>query len=240
MSGAGKATAPPLLLVAHGTRETAGVREVDRIAAGAADRMGDAAVRVAYVDVTGPTVADALADIDGPVIALPAFLASGYHVRTDLPAQVKAAGRSADVTITPALGPAPEIAEVMLQRLIAAGWKRGDRVLFSAAGSSDERALADAERGANRLGTRCDQRLRPSYVTRPPRTADVCAAFGDTVIAPYLLAPGQFHDTLARLPVQAVADPIGAHPLVIDLLVRRYHEALRRGLCPWRGSTTRT
>ena len=50
-----KAT-PPLLLVAHGTRDPAGPVVVERIAAAVADRAS-IPVRVAYVDVIGPTVA---------------------------------------------------------------------------------------------------------------------------------------------------------------------------------------
>ena len=34
---------------------------------------------------------DAVAGLDGAVV-VPAFLASGYHVRTDLPAQLAASG----------------------------------------------------------------------------------------------------------------------------------------------------
>ncbi|MFB9570708.1 hypothetical protein ACFFRS_27410, partial [Saccharopolyspora hordei] len=91
-------------------------------------------------------------------------------------------------------------------------------------GSSDERALADVRTAARLLGLRCGQRLVPSYVsTARPATAEVCRP-GD-VVAPYLLAPGLFHRRLAGLPVAGVADPIGDHPAVVELLARRYQAA---------------
>lgn len=221
-----KAT-PPLLLVAHGTRDPAGPVVVERIAAAVADRAS-VPVHVAYVDVVGPTVAEALRALHGPVVVLPAFLASGYHVRTDLPAQIAEVGRTGEVAVTAPLGPSPELAEAMLDRLLEAGWRPGEQVLLSAAGSSDECALADVRTAANLLGRLCGQWLHPSFVTTAaPLTADLCADGRAGFIAPYLLAPGLFHRKLNELPVHAVAEPIGAHPRVIDLVVRRHSAACR-------------
>ncbi|TWF95847.1 sirohydrochlorin chelatase [Saccharopolyspora dendranthemae] len=215
---------PSLLLVAHGTRAPEGPRVIEALAAAAATRVG-APVHVGYVDVIGPTVAEALARIPGPVVAVPAFLAAGYHVRTDLPEQILSTGR-ADVVVTGPLGPAPEITDALLDRLREAGWRPGRQVLLSAAGSSDERALGDVRAAARDLGRRCGQWLNPSYITTAsPRTAQVCRA--DAFLSPYLLAPGLFHRTLAQLPVAGVADPIGTHPAVVDLIARRYLRAVR-------------
>ncbi|GAA0530304.1 sirohydrochlorin chelatase [Saccharopolyspora thermophila] len=214
----------PLLLVAHGTRDPAGPLVVEQLADAVSARLR-VSVHVAYVDVIGPTVEEALRGIDGPVIALPAFLAAGYHVRIDLPEQIAATGRE-DVTTCAPLGPDPQIAEAMLQRLVAAGWQPGQRVLFAAAGSSDERALGDVRTAARQLGRRCGQWLSPSHVTAAqPLIEQICRP-GDFV-APYLLAPGLFHRRLAALPVAGVAEPIGAHPRVLELIARRYLAAAR-------------
>jgi sirohydrochlorin ferrochelatase len=226
-------TRPPLILVAHGTREPAGPREINRIAHATSHHIG-VAVHPSYVDVIGPTVAEVLAALRGPVVVLPAFLASGYHVRHDLPAQVAAACSDADVFLAGALGPAPELAAAMLTRLREAGWSRGDRVLFAAAGSSDDGALAEVRSAATLLGRRCGQWLNPSFVTTPrPLTRKMagalCTASQHVFIAPYLLAPGLFHRRLVELPVSAVAEPIGAQPAVIDLIACRYEAALRHG-----------
>ncbi|MDI2028007.1 CbiX/SirB N-terminal domain-containing protein [Saccharopolyspora sp. TS4A08] len=217
---------PPLLLVAHGTRDPGGPRVIEHLAEAAAHRL-DVPVHVGYVDVIGPTVAEALEQVPGPVVALPAFLAAGYHVRTDLPEQVATTDRR-DVTITEPLGPAREITEALRDRLTEAGWRPGHRVLFSAAGSSDERALADVRAAARRLGRACGQWLNPSYVTTAAPATEEIHQPGDFV-APYLLAPGLFHRRLAALPVAGVAEPIGVHPAVVELIARRYRAAARSG-----------
>ena len=43
-----------------------------------------------------------------------------------------------------------------------------------------------------------------------------------------LLAPGRFHDRMAACGADVVAPPIGAHPAVARLVLRRYDEARRR------------
>lgn len=235
--------APTLLLVAHGTREPTGGRVIDRLAALVRARIA-ADVRVAYVDVVSPTVAEAMSSISGPVVAMPAFLAAGYHVRTDLPEQLGACATSArgsiprpagdgpkSVTITDPLGPSARLAEAMLFRLRRAGWRRGDRVIFAAAGSSDSRALDDVSEAAAMLGrlvNRSATPLPPTFVTTAtPRTADMCpppSRCDRTFIAPYLLAPGMFHSRLRELPAR-VADPLGTHGHVVELVVHRYRTA---------------
>ena len=76
----------PLVVAAHGTTSAAGRRVVQDCAARAADLLR-VPVRVGYVDVCEPTLADALAGGPAPVV-VPLFLASGYHVRHDVPASV--------------------------------------------------------------------------------------------------------------------------------------------------------
>jgi sirohydrochlorin ferrochelatase len=48
------------------------------------------------------------------------------------------------------------------------------------------------------------------------------AAGADRVtIAPYLLTPGHFADRLAAAGADLVAEPLGAHPAVVDLVLDR-------------------
>lgn len=222
---------PPLLLVAHGTRDPAGTEVIELLADAVRSRTG-VAVAVSYVDVVGPTVAEALQQIPGPVVAVPAFLAAGYHVRHDLPAQIQASRRDHEVVVTASLGPDPVLAEVMSRHLRAAGWQLGDRVVFAAAGSRDPRALADVSEAASLLGQLIGARrsLQPAYITTArPRVSEVCfrtePGHRPGVVAPYLLAPGLFHRQLRELADGAIADPIGTDPRVADLIARRYRAA---------------
>lgn len=210
-----------LVLVAHGTRHPGGAVVINEIAA-AMQSCVDVPVLVAYADVVQPDVTSVL---DGPAVVVPAFLASGYHVRVDIPHQIALSGRP-DVVLAPALGPDPLVVEAVRDRLREAGHRRGDAVVLAAAGSSDQRALADV-RAAARL-------LRASgigYVaTATPRVPDVVEGLGDrrVAVASWLLAPGAFHGSLASCGADVVSAPIGAHPLVVEALLRRYRDALRQ------------
>lgn len=93
----------------------------------------DRTVRVAFVDVLGPTPSEMLSSVAAsyrPAIVVPAFLSRGYHVRTDLPAHVEASGHP-NVIVTPALGPGGEIARIVAQQLVKSGWHHGDSVIWS-------------------------------------------------------------------------------------------------------------
>ena len=76
---------------------------------------------------------------------------------------------------------------------------------------------------AEQLAEALGQAVTPTYATSTPRTGE--RASSETFVAPSLLAPGLFHRTLRVLPVRGVADPLGAHPAVLDLVVRRYRAA---------------
>ncbi|WP_199441443.1 sirohydrochlorin chelatase [Umezawaea beigongshangensis] len=211
-----------LVLVAHGTRRPEGSVVVEQIAALLRPRL-DVPVLVAYADVRQPDVTTVLRSIDGPAVVVPAFLASGYHVRVDVPQQIRASGR-ADVVLTAPLGPHPALVGAMHDRLLESGWRRGDAVVLAAAGSSDARALADVRAAAALLSVRTGSVVPVSFVaTAVPRVPDVVAGSpGRVGVASWLLAPGLFHSSLASCGADAVGGPIGAHPRLVDLVLHRY------------------
>jgi sirohydrochlorin ferrochelatase len=217
-----------LVLVAHGTRDVAGIRAVDEIADRVRDRLAGARVEVAYADVRSPDVTAVLASIDAPAVVVPAFLASGYHVRVDVPAQVARSGHP-NVQLTGPLGPVPPVVAAAHDRLVMAGWQPGDTVVLAAAGSSDPRARADVRRAAVLLSARIGAPVRTGYLAGPPGAGgldEVVAACRRqrrrVALATWLLAPGLFHGRLVAAGADLVADPIGAHPRLVDLVVRRY------------------
>ena len=162
------------VLVAHGTRSPHGVNTVARLAESVREQIGP--TRVAFVDVLGPSPSELLRGIDVPALLIPAFLASGYHVRADIPHHVEASGHP-HVTVCDNLGPDPVLAEVMHDRLRDCGWRPGDSVVLAAAGSSDRWALADVETAAANLGAVIGDEVAVGYVaTARPRVADVVRA----------------------------------------------------------------
>lgn len=218
---AGRRVPSSLVLAAHGTRDPAGIAELGRLASLVALRLPGVAIRVGYVDVLGPSVSSVLSEVDGPVTLVPLFLASGYHVRVDIPASVAGAGRR-DITVTAPLGPDPALIDVALDRLRAAGADPADAIVLAAAGSADPQAIADVERAAGLLGAPAG-----FIATASPAVAEVVQSVrarrgpGRIAVASWLLAPGFFYTQLAKAGADIVAEPLGAHPTVADLIVRR-------------------
>ncbi|HEY6422992.1 MAG TPA: CbiX/SirB N-terminal domain-containing protein [Pseudonocardiaceae bacterium] len=214
-----------VVVAAHGTRDPAGVAVARQLVSALRARLPGQAVLLAFVDVLGPSVREVVAGAPGPVTVIPAFLTSGYHVRTDVPREVAATGRR-DVTVCPALGPHRLLVGAMGDRLRAAGWRRGDAVVLAAAGSSDERAVADVRAAAVALSGELGSRVWAGFVaTGAPRVTSLVAGLRAAgkprvAVASWLLAPGLFHRRLAPVGADIVAAPLGAHPGVVDRLAQ--------------------
>lgn len=224
----------PLVAVAHGTRDPDGPRVLDALVALVGTRLPGVDVRLAYVDVIGPTLPDVLADLDASsahdAVIVPMFLASGYHVRVDIPDAVATISPSA--VVAPALGPDDAIVAAVADRLREARYQSGDAVVLAAAGSSDPAALGEVGLAARRLGDLLGERVTIGYAaTAVPTVHEAVAAAragtptGRVAVASYLLAPGLFQRRLDEAGADVVAGPIGAHPRVVDLVVERYRQA---------------
>lgn len=109
-----------LLAVAHGTRDPEGVRTVLALLNEVRRLRPGLRVEPAWLGLVEPSVPQALASLPGPVVAVPLLLASGYHVRADIPALLAEADPGT-VRVTPALGPSPLLADALASRLAEAG-----------------------------------------------------------------------------------------------------------------------
>lgn len=218
------------LLVAHGTRKADGVAMIADLADRVGHQLGQR-VHTAFVDVLGPTPAEVLTELpDGPAVVVPAFLASGYHVRVDVPAFVTASEHP-DVTVTDALGPSADIVRVVVDRLVESGWQPTDSVILAAAGTSDDRAKRDLRVTATLLSAAIGARVELAYAaTGEPRVADAVATMRSqgarrVVVASYLLADGLFQDRLHQSGADVVTAPLVTHPGVVRLIARRFRRA---------------
>lgn len=222
--------APGLLLVAHGTRDPAGAATTETVADRARRELG-VPVATCYVDVRRPTPADALADLPGPGVAVPMFLAAGYHVRVDVPAQLRATGRG-DVLLAEAFGPDPLLVRAAVERLDEAGAEPRDAVVLAVIGSSDPRAQADGAQAARRLGRELGRPVTLATTAMGgPRVPEAVARLraegaARVAVASWLLAPGLFHSRLADSGADVVAEPLADHDAVLELIRRRYRAAL--------------
>jgi len=211
-----------LVTVAHGTRTAAGNDVARALTAAAAARLGWDAT-AAYVELCAPLFADVVVEVEAPAVVVPLLLSTGYHLRHDLPAAVTAAGRT-DLRLGRALGPDPLLAAAQADRLRAAGARPGQPVVLVAAGSSDPAADADLDAARRLLARAWGAPVRLATLSgRGPRLEEVVRR-GDAV-APYLLATGHFHRRVRGVALAAgaapVADVIGPHPRVVDLVVAR-------------------
>ena len=224
----------PLVVAAHGTASAAGRTVVEDCAAAAAARLAVGRC-VGYVDVCGPTLEEVLAETEEPVV-VPLFLASGYHVRHDVPTAVATVDGA---LVTPALGTEPEVVTALAERVREAWTQHGrdaglDAVVVTAAGSSVKGARAEVARVAELLGERLGVPAGTAYLTGPgPRPEDEVARLRRdgherVVLGTHLLAPGHFldraHAAAAALGTVASAE-LGTHGAIVDLVVRRYREA---------------
>ena len=203
------AAAPPLLIVAHGSSDPRFAAVVQTVAARVRALAGPVDVRTGYLEHGPPLVGDVA---EPGAVAVPLLLSAGYHVRVDLPAQAPG------VRVSAAVGPDPRLADVLAQRLREAGYAGGE-VTLAAAGSADPRSLADVQSTAEQLAQVLGEPVRPAYVSAgQPRLADL----HPRAVASYLLAPGQFADAVSACGATVIAQPIGAHRVLAEIVLDRY------------------
>jgi sirohydrochlorin ferrochelatase len=212
---------PRLLLVAHGTRSAAGSATTAAFAAAVARQRPDVTVQLSYLDVAEPTLAAALA-APGPTVVVPLLLSTGHHVTVDIPAAT--AGRPGTL-VAAHFGPARQVVDAVADRLHearAGAGRTAGRTCLVAAGSRHPGAASEYAVVAAALSDRLGR-----AVTVHTMADDLPAVLGgDCEVATYLLAPGQFSQTLAAAATHAViAEPLGVHPALVDLVWLRYAEA---------------
>jgi sirohydrochlorin ferrochelatase len=211
-----------LLLAAHGTRSPAGSATTRALAAAVAAARPDVPVALCFLDVAEPSLAAALDEhSDTDVTVVPLLLSAGYHVTTDIPAVV--AGR-AKVRVARHLGPDPAVVHAVAARLSEAGGTGRGSTVLAVIDSSRASAHAEIASAAEALA---------ALLHRPVDVLPLNSAVGETIaglpqpveVAVYLLAEGGFLDLVRAAGPAVVADPIGGHPALIDLVWARYDEA---------------
>ena len=219
-----------LLAVAHGTADLAGVAEIERLVELVRAGRPAIPVELGWLERATPPAGPVLERLTGPVVVVPVLLSTGYHVKVDLRRLV---GDRPDTAVAGQLGPDPRLAEVVRQRL-AGGRTPGTDVVLFGAGSSDPEAFQQLTEVATELQHLLRLAERSAELTVQPRVltdADGWRAGLRTGsdVASYLLAPGAFQDRLRgnaeQLAAGFAAPPIGAHPLVAELIWQRYDQA---------------
>ena len=119
-----------LIVVSHGSRREASNDEVKQLALQLSVHQKNSFddVSAAFLELAEPSIPDGIAAAiergADEVTVLPYFLSAGRHVTQDIPAEVdKARSQMPDavIRITPYLGRAPEMAEIVLRMVSDTG-----------------------------------------------------------------------------------------------------------------------
>ncbi|KGN34074.1 cobalamin biosynthesis protein CbiX [Knoellia sinensis KCTC 19936] len=205
-----------VVLVAHGTRDVRGAETVRRLARRVDEALPTQEVALAYVDVQEPLVGAVLDDVmtrHASVVVVPLLLSRGFHVDVDIANAVAAHPGSRAVA---PLGPDPLLAQLLVDRLVAAGVERSADVVLAAAGSSRPVAADDVEFAALQLGQLWDGPVTVAYAAgTEPSVASAVVAARDSgadrvAVASYLLAEGFFHDRLGDAGADVVTPALAA------------------------------
>ncbi|WP_305091869.1 sirohydrochlorin chelatase [Prescottella sp. R16] len=241
---------PPLVAVAHGSRDPRSARVVAAAVTAMRMQRPDLDVRLAFLDLNAPSV-DRVVDTvaaegHSSAIVVPLLLGSAFHARVDLPG-ILAAARTRhprlELVQADVLGGDRLLLDALRDRIADTGAAADDPetgVVLAAVGSSN----ADANRRVHRLttvlgaGTRWPMSVCFATAARPSVEQAISSlrvqGARRVVIAPWFLAPGLLTDrlgaaALAADPGVVFADPIGAHPNLAAVALARYDTAVRAG-----------
>ncbi|NXY97707.1 sirohydrochlorin chelatase [Streptomyces sp. BR123] len=223
---------PTLVAVAHGSRDPRALPAVQALLERIRELRPRLDVRLGHIELNRPLLADTLRRTPGPAVLVPLLLGRGYHVKRDLPA---AAARHADARVAAPLGPHPLLVEALCERLLEAGWSPDTHtaVVLAAAGSRDPDAEDDTRRTAALLSERLGgTAVVPAYASAAaPAVPDAVRALGArghrrVAVASYFTAPGRFAAQCAAAATGPAAAPLGDHPALARLVLRRYEQAL--------------
>lgn len=233
-----------LILTAHGSADPRSSAVTHAVADEVRRLRAGLDVRVAFCEKSTPNLRDVLADLDGPAVLAPLLLASAYHARVDIPAMVaeSAAGQRGYLAQADTLGEDHRLISVLHQRLIDVGVQPehpDTGVLVVAVGSSHEAANARTATLASALSERSGwPHVQVAYATAQPSLADGIAELRRNgarriALAPWFIAPGRITDRVADVAAEldvAMAEPLGAHPLLAETVLDRFDQAVARRL----------
>lgn len=209
----------PLVLVAHGTRSSAGRDRVRALRAQVQELLPARAVLLGHVDVEEPHIEAVLTAAGAGADVVPLFLSAGMHVRRDV---LDAARTSHDATVHTHLGERPVVEDLLAEAAAEAPGHR--RLVLASAGSSHEEARAEVLALADRLTRRTQREVVAGFLGGPgPCAAEL--AVGSTGLLTHLLAPGHFADRVAAIG-RAHGIPVSGPLLGTDTGVERIARAL--------------
>ncbi|NHC13878.1 sirohydrochlorin chelatase [Motilibacter sp. E257] len=252
-------SAPPLLIVGHGTRDAAGVEQFTSFTRRVAERMAGTGVAVGggLIELAPPPLMDAVASLVDAghrhLVAVPLMLVAAGHAKGDIPAAMDRE-RERHPQLTYAYGRPlaadPRILAALDERLSAVlddAERAGTHVVLVGRGSTDPDANAEVFRAGRLFAEgRGLAGVESSFISlaQPgvPAALERCRLLGATrvVVLPYFMFAGVLPDRIvsqaegwaAEHPEVEVrcADLIGDCDLLADVVIARYEEAVAGGI----------
>ena len=250
----GEGANPALLVVGHGSRDQRGAREFHELVALVRERTPGLAVEGGFIELSRPPISECVNRLSEGgarrIAAVPLMLLAAGHAKDDIPATLvreKMSHSRINFGYGRALGIRPELLSLMDERISAAipeEEKEETAVLVVGRGSSDPDANSDLAK-VSRLfyEGRPYPMVETAYVSMtPPKVAeglDRLKRLGAKKIAvfSYFLFTGVLEERIRQQSEEfAAANPdvtlsyagyFGPHEKVADLLLERYHEAVR-------------
>ncbi|WP_236240606.1 sirohydrochlorin chelatase [Streptomyces sp. CC228A] len=235
---------PALIAVAHGSRDPRAVPTVTALLDRVRALRPGLTVRLGHIELNEPLLTDTLDALpDGSdAVLVPLLFAPGHHVTHDLPQAAAAAAPRIRARVAAPLGAHPLVVDALRDRLTEAGWRpppAAGGVVLAAAGSRHPGSAAVTRRLAARLSLRLDGvPVLAAYASAAaptvPEAVRELAARGrtDIAVASCFTAPGLFATRSAAAAPGPAAAPIGPHPALARLVLRRYDEAAGRATAP--------
>jgi sirohydrochlorin ferrochelatase len=233
---------PPLIAVAHGSRDPRSAATVHEMLDVVRALRPGLDVRAAFLDLSAPRLTDVLSAVawDGhrEAVVVPLLLGSAYHAKVDVPAAARHPRLS--IRIADVLGPDPRLESAALRRLAAAGIRHDDLevgVVLAAAGSSHAPANALVHSVAQRWarGSGWSSATAAFAAAADPGVPEAIArlraagarriALGSWFLAPGLLPDRVIAQARSAAPDVTIAQPLGADIDVAELVLHRYSAA---------------
>ena len=204
-----KLTTVPLVIAAHGTRDPEGVTACRALAERVRTKLPGTKVTIGFIELAEPRIPEAVADAlkdsaprgGAEAVVVPLMLASGGHVRIDIPEAIDKGRGNSEVAYSAALLGSPLLDSAVRRRVVEAlgEWRPQDTAcVLVGRGSSVVESNAERYRMARVLMEEAGLRsIHPAFiqVSRPsvPEALNHAKATGvkQIVVAPHFLFPGK-------------------------------------------------
>ena len=233
MTESAAAPGPPLVGLAHGSRDPRAAAAIDQLMAAVAAARPGLIAAAAFLDLSEPDLTTAVARLDVErAVVVPLLFAQAFHASIDVPQAVEAATLHTGTTLTVSqiLGLGPEVLAALQYRARVAGVGRSQEILLLAVGTSDPVANAAVEDLAQLWSSTRRAPVRAVFATAEPKAVsalDEPMAALPAVVSLFL-APGLLLDQVGRRAAAlgvTVTEPLGT--AMAQLVLERYDAALR-------------